>query len=91
MRAPQYRRVITGIRSKPILPEGPNPAATAPLRVEPFGSIYALVEGLGVISLHRTPEEGKTALEAELERRSRVVKDKDAVATPQDDDGSGVK
>lgn len=59
MRAPQYRRV------------GPNPAAARGLCVRPFANIFALVESLGVISLHRTEQEAKTALEAELERRKR--------------------
>jgi hypothetical protein len=62
VRAPQYRRV------------GPNPAASRGLRVRPFANIFALVESLGVISLHRTEQEAKTALEAELERRKKTFK-----------------
>ena len=44
------------------LPVGPNPAAKKGLRVEPFANIFALVEGLGVISLHKTREEAAAAL-----------------------------
>ena len=55
------------------LPPGPNPAATAPLRINPFGKAFALVEGLGVISLHRTRKEAKTALAAARERRARLA------------------
>jgi hypothetical protein len=51
------------------LPPGPNPAAQLPLRVNPFGKVFALVEGLGVISLHNTREEGEAALAVEVERR----------------------
>jgi hypothetical protein len=55
------------------LPPGPNPAASAPLRVNPFGKIFALVEGLGVISLHRTRDEGEAAFAAEAERRAGLA------------------
>ena len=51
MRAPQYRRVT-----------GPNPALKKGLRVEPFANIFAVVEGLGVISLHKTRQEADAAL-----------------------------
>ena len=51
MRAPQYRRV-----------SGPNPAAKKGLRVEPFANIFAVVEGSGVISLHKTREQAAAAL-----------------------------
>lgn len=44
-----------------------------PLRVNSFGKVFALVEGLGVISLHRTRAEGKAALAAEGERRKRLA------------------
>ena len=88
MRAPQYRRVITGIRSKPI---GPNPAATKGLRVEPWANIFALVDGLGVISPYRTEAEAKTALEVELERRRklRVAVHDDEDKAPSGEDGGG--
>lgn len=87
-RAPQYRRVITGIRSKPI---GPNPAAAKGLRVEPWANIFALVDGLGVISPYRTEAEAKAALEIELERRRklRVAVHDDADNAPSGEDGGG--
>lgn len=47
------------------LPPGPNPAASRPMHVAPFGKAWALVEGLGVISTHKLREEA----EAELARR----------------------
>jgi hypothetical protein len=60
------------VRVKPVpLPEGPNPAASASIHVEPFVAVFAVVEGLGVISLHRTQEEAQAALAAELERREQ--------------------
>jgi len=61
MRAPQYG-----------LPRGPNPAIAKGLHVAPFANIFALVENLGAISLHRTEADAKTALEAELKRRSSL-------------------
>jgi len=64
MRAPQYGKVYT--------PEGPNPEAAKRLRVKPFANIFALVEGLGVISLHRTLSDAQTALEGEIERRRQA-------------------
>ena len=64
MRAPQFGKV------RQRMPVGPNPMASAGLRVAPFANIFALVEGLGCISLHRTEAEAKTALEGELKRRS---------------------
>ena len=87
-RAPQYRRVITGIRSKPI---GPNPAAAKGLRVEQWANIFALVDGLGVISPYRTEAEAKAALEIELERRRklRVAVHDDADNAPSGEDGGG--
>lgn len=65
VRAPQYGRR----QPKAAAPEGPNPAAAKGLRVEPFGAGFAVVEGLGVISLHRAETEAQTALERRLERR----------------------
>lgn len=62
MRAPQYGKVRE---------PGPNPEAAKGLRVKPFANVFALVEGLGVISLHQTEAEAKTALEGEIERRKR--------------------
>jgi len=62
MRAPQLGRV-----TKPKdhgLPPGPNPAASKGLRVEPFANIFALIEGLCVISLHPTQAEADAALAA---------------------------
>jgi hypothetical protein len=56
VRAPQYGKVT-------------NPEAAKGLRVRPFANIFALVEGLGVISLHKTEADAKTALEGEIERR----------------------
>jgi hypothetical protein len=79
VRAPQYGR------------RGPNPAALKGPRVEPFGTGFALVEGLGVISLHRGETEAKTALEAYLERRERlnVVLNNNAVQAPKGDARAG--
>jgi hypothetical protein len=78
MRAPQYRRVT---ERKRILPVGPNPAAGKGLRVRPFANIFALVEGLGVVSLHRTEADAKTALEQEQERRKSLeLREVEAVA-----------
>ena len=54
------------------MPVGPNPMASAGLRVAPFANIFALIEGLGCISLHRTEADAKTALEGEIERRRRI-------------------
>jgi hypothetical protein len=77
MRAPQFgpgkvrnpekreKRDIFGTN----VPPGPNPEAALGLRVKPFANIFALVEGLGVISLHQDEGGAKTALEVELERR----------------------
>ena len=73
-RAPQYRRVITGIRSKPI---GPNPAAAKGLRVEQWANIFALVDGLGVISPYRTEAEAKAA-----HARQQSVEAKESAPTP---------
>ena len=56
MRAPQYRRVTER------MPVGPNPAAAKGLCVKPFANIFAVVESLGVISLHKTREEADAAL-----------------------------
>jgi hypothetical protein len=58
MRAPQYRR-MTGPN---VMPVGPNPAIKKGLRVEPFANIFALVENLGVISLHQSREDADAAL-----------------------------
>jgi hypothetical protein len=87
MRAPQYRRV-----TERKMPVGPNPAIAKGLRVEPWANIFALVDGLGVISPYRTEAEAKAALEAELARRNsieRVAVGKDADKTPNGDDGGG--
>ena len=67
MRAPQLGKV------KPSLAEklGPNPEAALGLRVKPFANIFALVEGLGAVSLHQTEADAKTALAGEIERRRR--------------------
>jgi hypothetical protein len=46
-----------------------NPHRDDPLQVKPFGKIYALSEGLGVISLHRTKTDAEYALANETERR----------------------
>jgi hypothetical protein len=72
IRAPQYRRVDSRPRNKTGLPPGPNPAASQGLRVKPFANIFALVDGLGVITLHRSEADAKTALESELERRRKL-------------------
>jgi hypothetical protein len=53
------------------VPPGPNPEGAKGLRVKPFANIFALVESLGVISLHQTEADAKTALEGEIERRQR--------------------
>ena len=94
-RAPQYRRVITGIRSKVEIKLNnstrPNLAAAKGLRVEPWANIFALVDGLGVISPYRTEAEAKAALEIELERRRklRVAVHDDADNAPSGEDGGG--
>lgn len=87
MRAPQYRKV----GKKPDMPIGPNPALAKGLRVEPFAKIYALVDGLSCISLHKQEEEAQAALDVELERRrqSRVVVHDDPNQTPNHDQGAG--
>jgi hypothetical protein len=68
MRAPQYGK------NREKMPVGPNPAIAKGPRVAPFANIFALVESLGVISLHKTEADAKTALEAELERRRQLRK-----------------
>jgi hypothetical protein len=50
----------------PPMPPGPNPHRDDPMQVKPFGRIWAVVEGLGVISLHRTREEADEELKARL-------------------------
>jgi hypothetical protein len=76
MRAPQYGKV------RQRMPEGPNPEAAKGLRVKPFAKIFALVEGLGVMSLHRTEADAQTALEQEQERRSNFNKGSGDRAAP---------
>jgi hypothetical protein len=78
------------------MPEGPNPEAAKGPRVKPFANVFALVEGLGVISLHRDEADANAALEGEIERRKRfnashVVTDKDAVEPPQSEHGAGTE
>jgi hypothetical protein len=72
MRAPQYRRVTErkgpGERPRYDLPPGPNPALKKGLRVEPWANVFALVEGLSVLSLHPKREGAEAAL---LERAKR--------------------
>ena len=68
MRAPQFGKV------RDPMPPGPNPEALKGLRVKPFANIFALVEGLGVISLHKTEPDAKAALEGEIERRTQANK-----------------
>ena len=91
MRAPQFGKVRDGNRRIVTEIDGPNPEATKGLRVKPFANIFALVEGLGVISLHRTEAEAKTALEEWLERRRklRVAVHDDADNAPSGEDGGG--
>jgi hypothetical protein len=89
MRAPQYRRV-----TERKMPVGPNPAIAKGLRVAPWANIFALVDGLGVISPYRTEAEAKAALEVELARRKsieRVAVGKDADKTPNSDGGGGAE
>jgi hypothetical protein len=90
MRAPQFGKV------RDPMPPGPNPEALKGLRVKPFANIFALVEGLGVISLHKTETDAKAALEGEIERRqrfnaSRVLEDNDAVKAPNSAHGGGAE
>jgi len=47
------------------MPVGPNPAASRPMHVAPFGKAWAVVEGLGVIFASRD----KAQCEEELVRR----------------------
>lgn len=70
MRAPQYGRVDP--KPGKTLPAGPNPAAAKGLRVEPFAKIFALVDGLGCISLHKTREEADAALAAQRAKRHQA-------------------
>lgn len=82
MRAPQYRRVTERKREMPV---GPNPEAAKGLRVKPFANIFALVEGLGVVSLHKCEADAQTALEDELKRRQlNVVEPKHPVEAPNE-------
>ena len=74
MRAPQYGKVRDGNRRIGTEIDGPNPEATKGLRVKPFANVFALVEGLGVVSLHQTEADAKTALEGEIERRTQANK-----------------
>jgi hypothetical protein len=75
MRAPQFGKVWPSTMAKQTPPRAAapeiNPEAKLGLRVKPFANVFALVEGLGVISLHKTEAEAKTALEGEIERRHR--------------------
>ena len=104
MRAPQFgpgkvrppekreKRDIFGTN----VPPGPNPEAAKGLRVKPFANIFALVEGLGVISLHKTEPDAKAALEGEIERRQRfnashVLDAKDPIEAPESEDGGGAE
>jgi hypothetical protein len=56
---------------------GPNPALKKGLRVAPFANIFALVDGLGAISLHRTEQEAAAALAAYLAERQHRPADQD--------------
>jgi hypothetical protein len=49
------------------MPVGPNPAASRPMHVAPYGKAWAVVEGLGVIFASRDRAEA----EVELERLKR--------------------
>jgi hypothetical protein len=82
MRAPQFGPGKVRDYCGPDVPPGPNPEAAKGLRVKPFANIFALVESLGVISLHQTEADAKTALEGEIERRHRFNASHDAVKTP---------
>ena len=88
MRAPQLGKVRppTIARQTPPRAEAseknPNPEATKGLRVKPFANIFALVEGLGVVSLHRTEADAKTALEEALERRAKLSAELQRRAAP---------
>jgi hypothetical protein len=50
------------------LPVEPNPAASRPMHVAPFGKAWAVVEGLGVIFTSRDRAEAEAELE-QLKRR----------------------
>jgi hypothetical protein len=56
-----------GKKTEARLPVGPNPAASRPMHVAPFGKAWGVVEGLGVIFASRDRAEA----EAELERLKR--------------------
>jgi len=79
--AKQTTRRAAAARNKTGLAPGPNPAASKGLRVSPFANIFALVDGLGVTTLHRTEADAKKALEAELERR-RALRDVKPASRP---------
>lgn len=53
------------------MPPGPNPHRDDPIHVASFGKVWAVVEGLGVISMHKERAEAEEALAAILKRRSR--------------------
>lgn len=55
------------------LSPGPNPHAGDPLHVAPFGKAWALVEGLGVISAHKTKDDADRAYIEEQHRRADVL------------------
>jgi hypothetical protein len=56
------------------MPPGPNPAASRPLRVEQMGRAWVVVEGLGVVSMHKRWGEAKAALADALKRREAFNK-----------------
>jgi hypothetical protein len=62
------RRVQTHVRGDMRRVPGPNPVLKKGLRVEPWANIFALVEGLSVLSLHPKREDAEAAL---LERAER--------------------
>jgi hypothetical protein len=56
-------------KKDPPMPVGPNPAASRPLHVAPFGKAWAVVEGLGVIFCSSVQAECEAELERQIQRR----------------------
>ena len=71
-------------RKAPQMPVGPNPALAKGLRVEPFGKVWAVVEGLGVISTHRERGEADAALAAIQQKRALPSPSSPQSAEPAD-------
>jgi hypothetical protein len=67
-----------------VMPPGPNPAANRPLRVSRMGKAWVVVQGLGVVSMHKRWWEAKAALAEALKRQERR-----AATSPRKSDAGG--